>query len=148
MIEYMPYVWAAVTVLAIVVESIVGDLVTIWFIPAGILSIILAVLPIGVPVWLQVLIFLTVSVVLVILSKTIWKKLFQRNPLVKTNLDAVVGKDAIVTEPINNLEGKGAVKVLGKEWSAVSEDGSEIGLDTLVTVKEIRGVKLICAKKQ
>lgn len=148
MIEYMPYVWAAVTVLAIVVESIVGDLVTIWFIPAGILSIILAVLPIGVPVWLQVLIFLTVSVVLVILSKTIWKKLFQRNPLVKTNLDAVVGKDAIVTEPINNIEGKGAVKVLGKEWSAVSEDGSEIGLDTTVTVKEIRGVKLICAKKQ
>ncbi len=147
MIEYMPYVWAAVTVLAIVVECIVGDLVTIWFIPTGILSVILSLLPFNIPVWLQVLIFLTLSTVLVIMSKTLWKKLFQKTPLVKTNLDTVVGNEALVVEKIDNIEGKGAVKIFGKVWSALSEDGSIIDKNELVTVKEIRGVKLVCIKK-
>ncbi len=147
MIEYMPYVWAAVTILAIVVESIVGDLVTIWFIPAGVLSVILSLLPFNIPVWLQVLIFLTVSTILVIMSKTIWKELFKKNPLVKTNLDGVVGNEALVVEKIDNIEGKGAVKIFGKVWSALSDDGSIIDENELVTVKEIRGVKLVCIKK-
>lgn len=147
MIEYMPYVWAAVTVLAIIVESIVGDLVTIWFIPAGVLAVILSLLPFNIPVWLQVLIFLAVSTILVIMSKTIWKGLFKKNPLVKTNLDAVVGNEALVVEKIDNIEGKGAVKIFGKVWSALSEDSSIIDENELVIVKEIRGVKLVCIKK-
>ena len=147
MIEYMPYLWAAVTALAIAVECIVGDLVTIWFIPAGIVSVIISLLPVSVPIWLQVLIFFAVAIVLLIMSKTIWKRLFQKKPLVKTNLDTVTGETALVVETINNIEGKGAVKVLGKVWSAVSEDDSVIEENELVTVKEIRGVKLVCIKK-
>lgn len=147
MIEFMPYFWAGVTLLAIVVECIVGDLVTIWFIPAGAVAVIISLLPFNVPVWLQVLIFFATAIVLLILSKTIWKKLFEKKPLVKTNLDAVVGKEALVVEKIDNIEGKGAVKVMGKVWSAVSEDGAYIEENELVTVKEIRGVKLVCIKK-
>lgn len=147
MIEYMPYIWAAITVLAVIVECIVGDLVTIWFIPAGLVSIVLSLLPIKVPVWLQVLVFLAVAIILLIMSKTIWKKLFSKKPLVKTNLDAVVGQEAVVLEAIDNIKGKGAVKLLGKVWSAVSADGSVINENELVTVQEIRGVKLVCIKK-
>ena len=147
MIEFMPYFWVAVTVLAIVVECIVGDLVTIWFIPAGAVAFIVSMLPFNVPVWLQVFIFFATALVLLIMSKTIWKKLFEKKPLVRTNLDAVIGKDAIVIEKIDNIEGKGAVKVLGKVWSAISEDGTDIEENELVIVKEIRGVKLVCIKK-
>ncbi len=147
MVEYMPYIWAVVTVIAIITETIIADLVTIWFIPAGILSLILSLLPIKIPVYLQVAIFFAVSIGLVVMSKTIFKELFKKKPLVRTNLDAVIGKDAVVIETINNLEGKGAVKVGGKVWSAVSEDDSIIKENELVIVKEIRGVKLICIKK-
>ena len=147
MLEYMPYIWAAVTVLAIVVESMVGDLITMWFIPAGVLCFILSLLPLNIPLWLQVLIFFAVAALLIILSKTIWKKLFTKRPVERTNLDSVVGEDAVVIETIDNIQGKGAVKVKGKVWSAVSEDDSIIEANELVTVKEIRGVKLICIKK-
>ena len=147
MLEYMPYIWAAVTVLAIVVESMVGDLITMWFIPAGVLCFILSLLPLNIPLWLQVLIFFAVAALLIILSKTIWKKLFTKRPVERTNLDSVVGEDAVVIETIDNIQGKGAVKVKGKVWSAISEDDSMIEANELVTVKEIRGVKLICIKK-
>lgn len=147
MLEYMPYVWAAVTVLAIAVESMVGDLITMWFIPSGVLCFILSILPINIPLWLQVLIFFVFAGLLIVLSRTIWKKLFTKRPIEKTNLDSVVDEDAIVVETIDNIRGKGAVKVKGKVWSAVSEDDSVIEANELVTVKEIRGVKLICIKK-
>ncbi|MBE6718672.1 MAG: NfeD family protein [Ruminococcaceae bacterium] len=147
MLEYMPYIWAAVILIAIYVESITADLVTIWFIPAGILALVLSVLPFDIAVWVQVLVFFALALVLVTLSTTIFKKSLKRSPIVPTNLDLIIGKDAIVTETINNIEGKGAVKVGGKEWSAVTEDNSIIiEKNELVTVKQIRGVKLVCIK--
>ena len=58
-----------------------------------------------------------------------------------------IGQEAVVLEAIDNIKGKGAVKLLGKVWSAVSADGSVINENELVTVQEIRGVKLVCIKK-
>lgn len=148
MLEYMPYIWAIVTVAAIVVESMTADLVTIWFIPSGLIAAIVSLLPFRIEIWVQVLIFFVTALILVVMSKTIFKEFFKKKPIVPTNLDAVIGQDAVVTESINNIEGKGAVKVLGKEWSALtSNDGETIEKGSLVTVLEIRGVKLICKKK-
>jgi membrane protein implicated in regulation of membrane protease activity len=149
MIEFIPYVWALVTIAAIIVESATADLVTIWFIPAGIISAIVSLLPVKIEVWVQVLIFFVTALVLVIMSKTLFKEFFKKKPIVPTNLDSVIGKDAVVTETINNIQGKGAVKVLGKEWSAITLfDDETIEKGSIVTVLEIRGVKLICTKKQ
>ncbi len=148
MLEYMPYVWAGVTILAIWLESLTADLITIWFIPAGLISVIISLLPVKIDIWIQVSIFFAISFVLIIFSKTIFKNFFKKKPVVATNLDTVIGKEAVVIEAINNLEGKGAVKVLGKEWSAITYDNSEIiQKNSLVIVKEIRGVKLVCIQK-
>ena len=148
MLQYMPYVWAAITVVAVCIESATADLVTIWFIPAGIISFIVSLLPSGAPIWLQTLIFFATALLLLTSSKTIFKKLFQKKPLVATNLDAVVGMDAIVTETISNIDGTGEVKVAGKYWSAVSDDpDTVIEKNEVVTVRSIRGVKLVCIKK-
>ena len=149
MLEYMPYIWAIVTVAAIIVESMTADLVTIWFIPSGLVAAIVSLLPVKIDIWVQVLIFFATALILVVMSKTIFKEFFKKKPIVHTNLDAVIGQDAFVIETINNIEGKGAVKVLGKEWSALTaDDGETIEKDSLVTVLEIRGVKLVCKKKQ
>lgn len=53
----------------------------------------------------------------------------------------------MVSEPIDNLRETGAVRVLGKEWTARSADGRTIAAGTLVTVAEIRGVKAIVREK-
>ena len=148
MIEFMPYVWAIITLAAIFVEANTADLVTIWFIPAGIISVIISLLPVKIAIWLHVLLFFVIALALLLMSKTLFKEFFKKKPIERTNLDAVIGREAIVTEEINNILGKGAVKVLGKEWSAITEENGEvIEKDTIVIVKEIRGVKLICEKK-
>jgi membrane protein implicated in regulation of membrane protease activity len=54
-----------------------------------------------------------------------------------------VGKKAVVIEEINNSIGKGRVKLSGVDWKAVSDDDSVIAKDSIVTVQEVNGSKLI-----
>ena len=64
---------------------------------------------------------------------------------VATNLDRVIGMDAVVTEDILKHE-VGEVKVDGKKWSAISKEEFKKG--DIVSVKKIEGVKLIVTKKE
>lgn len=138
----MAYFWLGVVVVAIIVEAATTALVSIWFIPSGIISMILAFC--GAPIWVQILVFVAVSAVLLPVFHKIFKKKFavKSEP---TNADAVIGQSAVVTERISNIDECGAVKVMGKEWTARAEDADktfEVG--EVVTVCDIRGVKLIC----
>ena len=60
-----------------------------------------------------------------------------------TNADMVIGKEALVTEDIDNVEATGAVSVGGKVWTARSDTGVSIKSGTVVNVLRIEGVKLI-----
>ena len=55
-----------------------------------------------------------------------------------------IGKEAVVTETIDNLSGTGAVRLDGKIWSArlIGED-ERAEVNEKVRVKKIEGVKLI-----
>ena len=65
---------------------------------------------------------------------------------VATNADSNIGKEAVVTEHIDNLQGSGAVRISGVEWSARSADGSEIEKGAVVRVLRIEGVK-VCVER-
>lgn len=142
----MIYVWVAVTVLAIVIEAVTVSLVSIWFIPGSVLALILSFFK--VPVWVQFTVFIVVSVIMLLLAKFVFKKAFRKKSTEATNVvDAVIGKSAVVTERVSNLDGTGAVKVLGKEWSALAEpDGDVFEVGEIVNVEKIQGVKLVCKK--
>jgi membrane protein implicated in regulation of membrane protease activity len=60
-----------------------------------------------------------------------------------TNADMMIGKEALVTEDIDNVEATGAVSVGGKVWTARSADGGRIKSGAVVSVLRIEGVKLI-----
>ncbi|MDE6516623.1 MAG: NfeD family protein, partial [Acetatifactor sp.] len=63
---------------------------------------------------------------------------------VKTNVESMVGRQAIVISEIDNLQGIGQVTVGGQEWSARSaEDQVKIAVGAVVVVVAINGVKLI-----
>ena len=139
--------WAFLTLVAIIVEVVTVSLVSLWFIPGTVLALILSFIP-GMPLWIEIVIFIAVSIVCFILFRKKFKEKtsFER---VATNADAVIGKNAVVTEQIDNIHAKGAVKVDGKEWTARSDDGNVIISEgEIVTVLRIEGVKLICSKKQ
>ena len=81
-----------------------------------------------------------------IFIKPLFKKCFGLKT-VATNADTVIGLDAVVLEPISNLEAKGQVKVRGQFWSARTvDDDCTYDIGDIVTIVAVEGVKLICKK--
>ena len=58
-------------------------------------------------------------------------------------MDSKIGKQAIVTERIDNLIGEGRIVTDGMEWTARGLDSSVIEEGTVVTIEKIEGVKAI-----
>ena len=61
---------------------------------------------------------------------------------VPTNADRVLGREAKVTETIDNENSTGAVYVDGKTWTARSSDGTVLPIGTRVIAERMEGVKL------
>ena len=60
-----------------------------------------------------------------------------------------MGRQAIVSSEVDNLEGIGQVTVGGQEWTARSvDDNQKIAVGTVVLVRAISGVKLIVEPRQ
>jgi len=134
------YIWVGIIVLAIAAEAITTALVSIWFVPSAIAALVLSLL--NVPEWIQIVVFIALSFTLLVTFKSFFGG--RRKKETRTNADAVIGQKAVVSERICNIEQTGAVKVMGKEWTARSTDDSTFEVGEIVTVTEIRGVKLIC----
>lgn len=59
----------------------------------------------------------------------------------------MIGKEALVVEPINNLDSTGKVRVGDIEWMArTAENHIRIENDTIVKILRIEGVKMIVEK--
>lgn len=136
----MVYFWLILFVAAILVEASTAALISIWFAVGSVAALIAAVL--GVPVWLQLTVFCVFTAVMLIFTRPLLKKLFPKK-FTPTNTELSVGRSAVVIEEINDSLGTGRVRLNGVDWKAVTENGRVIEKDTVVTVKEIRGAKLL-----
>lgn len=142
MVDYEMIAWIAVLIIAVVVEIISLGLSSIWFAGGALMALVIAAL--NGPLWLQIVSFFAVSILLLIFTRPIAVKYFNRDR-VRTNAESVVGKQAIVLSEVNNLKGTGQVSLAGQEWSARSTDDDIILEDgEVVEVMAISGVKLIC----
>lgn len=133
-------IWLIVLVVCLVVEISTLGLASIWFAGGALLALIISM--IGGPLWLQVLVFLLTSIVLLVFTRPIAVKYFNKSRT-KTNVESVAGKQAIVTVTIDNLKGEGRIVTDGMEWTARSLDSSIIEEGTVVTIEKIEGVKAI-----
>lgn len=136
----MIWVWVAVIAIAIIVEVLSAQLLSIWFALGGVAALAASFFTKNIAI--QIFLFLAVSIVaLAIIYPLVRKSLKIEH--VKTNADRYIGKLAVVTEEISNIEAKGQVKVDNQIWSARSENGETISEGTKVHVLRIEGVKLI-----
>ena len=119
-------------------------LVSIWFAIGSLAALLSAAL--HAPVWLQVVWFLLVSVAALAVTRPLAKKYVNARTQ-PTNADRIIGKECVVREPIDNLQGTGAVAVDGKVWTArMEEDGLTAREGEVVVARRIEGVKLIVGK--
>lgn len=142
--DVMIFIWLGAIVLFCIAEAITTQLIAIWFV-AGSVGALIACLC-SAPFWLQLIIFVILSGIFVLATRPLAKK-FINSQKVKTNADRIIGMTAIVTEPINNTEGKGQAKVEGQIWTARSSDNKIIPAGEQVTIESINGVKIIVSKK-
>ncbi len=136
----MLWFWIVLIVALVVIEAVTVQLVTIWFAVGAVGGLIASAF--NLDIWLQVLIFVAVSAITLLVTRPLVKR-FTKTDKQPTNADRFIGQTAVVTEPIDNIHGKGAVVIGGLEWTARTADGSEVEKDALVTVEKIEGAKLI-----
>ena len=138
-------VWIAAMVVFGVVEAVTVGLVSIWFVLGSAAGLIAAICE--APIWLQVVLFFAVSIAALIATRPLVRKMMDKN-IVPTNADAVLGREARVTEAIDNTVPSGAVYVDGKTWSARSESGETLPEGILVRAVRMEGVKLFVERLQ
>ena len=138
--------WLILFIVLLVIEIITLGLTTIWFAGGALTAFVLSMLEVSSV--LQWAVFCAVSVILLFATRPWAVRYFNNQKKEKTNVDSLIGKTAVVTSEIRNLEGKGEVFVNGLTWTARSEEDSlEIKEDTHVTVTAVQGVKLIVKVK-
>ncbi len=135
--------WLVLMVICLIAEGVTATLFSIWFAVGALAGLIIALL--GLPVWLQILVFLAVSGIVLLLTKPLTERMINQK-IVKTNADRVLGAAGIVKAQINNLAATGLVEVSGQVWSARSLNGEPIPAGEKVIVREIEGVKLLVEK--
>ena len=111
----MPYIWFGIALFMAIIEGVTYQLVSIWFVLGAVVS---AIVSIFVPenIWLQIILFIVISVATLIATKPIVKKITRTRKL-PTNSDRYIGMKGVVKEEINNTLGVGLVNLKGSVWS-------------------------------
>lgn len=133
--------WLAVLILMTIIELATMNLTTIWFAGGSLFAALAAAFT--APLWLQIALFFIVTLVLLWFTRPIAVKYFNKDRI-RTNIESMIGRQAIVTSEVDNLEGIGEVKIGGMEWTARTvQNGIKLSVGTVVIVRAVNGVKLI-----
>ncbi len=124
---------------AVVAELASQQLICIWF-AAGSLGALIASAA-GGSVTLQLIIFVALSLLLLIFTRPILRKVLSFE-LKDTNAKQDIGKLAVVIQEIDPSKGTGRARLGDAEWMAVAAPELVIPVGTTVRVEKIDGTKL------
>lgn len=133
-------VWLALLIIFAVAEAATVGLTSVWFAIGSLGALVCALA--GGNIWLQLGIFIVLSLVCLVALRPLAKK-YLNTRVEPTNADRVIGQEAQVTQAIDNIQGSGAVTIGGITWTARSEHDTPIPAGTMVRVLRIEGVKVI-----
>lgn len=142
------FMWIALAMIMTVIEVVTVTFFFIWIAIGAVVAIIAGYL--GVIMWLQLVIFVLVSVILIIATRPLAKKLCMTNANIKHTKESLIGKMVVVTKDIDNLKNAGEVKVDGVFWRAKSEEDSKVyprGTEKLC-IKSVEGLKLVVGENE
>lgn len=137
--------WLVLFIILLVLELMTLGLTTVWFAGGAFVAFIASLFHANLTV--QLVLFVIVSTLLLLLVRPFASKCIN-NRTQKTNVEGLIGKSARVTSAIDNAMGTGSAILNGQEWMARSLSDEKIPEGVIVTVEEIKGVKLIVKKKE
>jgi len=134
------YIWWTVAFLAFLAIEIItpGTFFFLCF-SVGALFSATAIL-LGTSLFTSIIIFCIFSFLSIFIIRPLLIKYFKSKKLEKTNIDALIGSTAVVTEKISATTA-GKVKIAGEVWLAISHEDFEIG--NTVKINSVDGTKLV-----
>ncbi len=131
--------WLIAMVVFMIAEGVTVSLVSIWFALGALAALVVSL--VGGNLMLQVILFLSISIILLASLRSLVRKYI--NPrLIHTNVDSVIGSTGVVTIPVNNVAALGRVTIGGMDWSARSSTGEPLPEGAQIRVDRVEGVKL------
>lgn len=133
--------WIVLAIVFIVIEIETCSLITVWF---GIGAVIAAIVAgFGAIFWLQMVVFLVVSIAVLLLLRPYMKKRTLKQVVV--NADRNIGKTGTILTPATDKQ-MGQIRIGGQVWSYIAEGNQQFLKDEQVVVLRIEGVKVIVDK--
>lgn len=137
--------WLILFILLVVIEIATMGLTTIWFAAGALVATIASVF--GANIVVQSILFLLISILMLIFTRPVAVKYFNKDRT-KTNVESLIGEQAVVISDIDNLQGIGQALVGGQEWTARCEmEDGKIKTGSVVEIVAVQGVKLIVREK-
>ena len=109
------YIWLGVTALALVLEFITSDMISIWFVGGGIVAMILSAC--GLSWYVHVPAFFVLSFISMLFLRKIALKYLIKDQE-KTNADSAIDKEFVLLSAIS-FNQHGSIKVNDVVWTAV-----------------------------
>ncbi len=132
-------VWLLIAAVLFVGEIITAGFLLMWFAIAAVVSMLVSFITTN--VFIQTLVFLIVSVILLIFTRPLLSK-YTKGDNTIMNSKTIIGQKAIVTEEISLLKGTGQINVNGETWSAkIDNPDITIPKGSRVEIIGIDGVK-------
>jgi inner membrane protein len=121
------YIWFIIAAIFIIAEMFTSGFVLMWFGIGAVIAGLLALTGlVGLP--LQIAVFLIVSILLTIASRTIFERFFLRDSPgreLKTGIESLPGRIGVVVENSSGPTREAAVRVFGSTWRAFPIDDDE-----------------------
>lgn len=135
-------IWLIISGICFIVEMATVGFFIFWFGIGAILSMFVSmVCPEN--IFLQSVIFIVSSVILLFLTKPLVDKFTKKDKKLETNAFSIIGKKGVVIQDINSTYGIGQIKVSGEVWSAKTLNNTIIEKGTEIEIIKIEGVKAV-----
>lgn len=133
-------IWLIAALVFFIIEIFTSGIAVICF-SAGALASAVAALCGASFTW-QVIFFAIFTILAFIFLRPLIIKLFMKNgkSVVKTNAEAIIGRQGIVSERICDADNTGRVKIDGDDWKAVSKDRTTIEVGEKVRVLKLDSI--------
>ena len=133
--------WLIAIIFFTIAEALTVSMISVWFIVGSLVAMFVSLFG-GTVTW-QIISFIVISTIGLIIYLVWIKQRLTRNDKIieRTNADRILEQEGIVIQTINPIENTGLIKVKGQTWSANSYEEQIIEKDTIIIVKEIKGVR-------
>ena len=137
--------WVIVFFVAVIIESLEPQLVSVWFAGGALVALLFATL-FQVDLGWQLLVFTLTSVVLLFLTRPFVRKV-STSPTVATNADALIGKEILIEKGFGPKQ-SGMGLQGDVHWKLIAKGDVSFKSGEFAIVQEINGNKLTVIKKK